>query len=329
MKFLFRTDVHASDHGPSSWKGDYLGEIVSNLTQIEEIARQEGVLAVLDGGDFFHIKAATRNSHSLVQRMIMLHRKYPCPVYGIEGNHDLAYNSIDTVTKQPIGVMFASGVFHQLREAVFKEDGLQVRVVGVPYTSDPTLEMLRSIRKQPGDDCLIVVAHVLAAEMPNESIEDLFGEPVFRYGDLFSEDGPDAWCFGHWHQDQGIACLTDTILHRAVAFVNQGSVSRGALTHENLTRIPKVALLEFTREGLKVRAIPLTVAPASEVFDLEAKSRAEEERGAIEEFVAKLQMSAQQNPEGAIEETLNNLDFAKDVREAALNYLERARTEVG
>jgi DNA repair exonuclease SbcCD nuclease subunit len=325
MKLLFRTDVHASENSPASWKGDYFEEISESLRQIGVLAGVHAVAAVLDGGDFFHIKAATRNSHALVQRMIKIHQAYPCPVLSVEGNHDLAYNSLDSISKQPLGVMYASGVIRQLRfeDAVFEDAGLRVRVVGVPYTSDPTLEDLRAIRKQPGDTHLIVVAHCLAAEKPNEAIEDLFGEPVFRYQDLVFEDGPDAWCFGHWHRDQGVATV------EGVRFVNQGAVSRGALTQESITRVPKVALLEITSAGVTVTQIPLQVAPASEVFDLEAKARAEEERGAIEEFVAKLQLSAQQNPESAIEETLNNLDFAKDVREAALNYLERARTEVG
>lgn len=329
MKLLFRTDVHASDHLPASWKGDYLGEITENLRQIAALAVEHKVAAVLDGGDFFHVKAATRNSHALVQQMIRLHRDYPCPVLGVEGNHDLAYNSLDSISKQPIGVLFASGAISRLREVVLEADGLRVRVVGVPYTPDPSLESLRAIRKQPGDTHLIVVAHLLAAEKPNEAIEDLYGEPVFRYADLIAEDGPDAWCFGHWHRDQGVVHIADGLFAKEVAFVNQGAVSRGALTQETLTRAPKVALLSITRSGVTVTQIPLQVPPASEVFDLERKARADEERGAIEEFVSRLQLSAQQNPESAIEDTVNGLDFAKDVREAALNYLERARSELG
>ena len=323
MKLLFRTDVHVSDSSPASWKGDYPAEIYSSLQQIQDLARAEGVLAILDGGDFFHIKAATRNSHALVQRMLILHRDSPCPVYSIEGNHDLAYNNLDTVVRQPLGVMFAAGAFQRLRDTVLEADGLRVRIVGLPYVAEPTLEAIRAIRKQPGDDYLILVAHCLASESPNAATEELFGEPIFRYADMIQEGGIDAACFGHWHKDQGISVID------GVSFVNQGSVSRGALTHENLSRIPKVAILEITREGISVTEHPLDVAPATDVFDVEAKARAEEERGAIEEFVARLQVTAQQNPEQAIEGVLNSLDFARDVRSSALDYLERARTEVG
>lgn len=322
MKLVFRTDVHASDHSPASWKGDYLAEIVCSLDQIATFAKTRGAAAILDGGDFFHVKAATRNSHALVQQMISLHRSYGLPVYAIEGNHDIAYNNLDSVGRQPIGVMFAAGVFQRLRETVLESDGLRVRLVGVPYDSDLTLDALRAIRKQPGDTHLIVLAHCLAAPNPSAMTEDLFGEPVFKYSDLMSPDGPDVWCFGHWHKDQGVTTIGST------HFVNTGSVSRGALTHENITRQPKAVLLTLTSEGVTYEEIPLTVAPPEDVFDFAAKTRAEEEKGAIAEFVSRLQLSATTNPEQAIENTLNGLEYAKDVRDLALNYLERARTEL-
>lgn len=94
VSLVFRTDVHASDRSPISWKGDYPAEIWSCLEQIGEVAREARALAVLDGGDYFHTKAASRNSHDLVRRTAVLHRDYPCPVYAIVGNHDITYNNL-------------------------------------------------------------------------------------------------------------------------------------------------------------------------------------------------------------------------------------------
>ena len=319
MKFVFRTDVHATEKAPASWKGDYLAELQSSLAQIGTIAK--GAVAVLDGGDFFHIKAATRNSHALVAQMAAIHAAYPCPVYFVEGNHDLAYNNLDSVERQPLGVLFAAGVFKQLRDQVFEANGLKVRVVGVPYEPDMELQTLRAIRKQPGDDFLIVIVHAFASENPSAMQEEFFGESVFKYADLISSDGPDVWAFGHWHQDQGVTQIGNT------TFVNQGSVSRGALIKENLSRVPKVAVIEVTKAGVKVELIALQVAPATEVFDLDAKTRVESERKDIENFVARLKENALQDPATVIESSVASLDFASDVRAAALHYLELARTE--
>ena len=66
LAFIFRTDTHVADKSPSSWKGDYPAEIWSNIEQIGKLASEHQVKAVLDGGDYFHVKAPSRNSHASV-----------------------------------------------------------------------------------------------------------------------------------------------------------------------------------------------------------------------------------------------------------------------
>lgn len=323
LAFIFRTDVHVSDRSPASWKGDYPTEIWSNLEQIGQLAAQHQVCAVLDGGDYFHVKAASRNPHALVSRTAEIHRAYPCPTYCVEGNHDIAYNNLDSVAKQPLGVLYATKVFEHLREAVFEDGDLRVRVVGVPYSPFRRLEDLVAIQKKPDDDYLIAVVHQLAGENPPASVEDFFNEPVFRYSDLVTSNGPDAWCFGHWHKDQGIVTIDGK------HFVNQGALSRGALIRENLERTPKATLLQVTPEGVTVLSLPMVVAPAEQVFDLERKERQEKEGLEIDQFVATLQASVDYDPSQSIEANLQSLDFAREVRDLALSYLEQARSEVG
>jgi DNA repair exonuclease SbcCD nuclease subunit len=304
-----------------SWKADYPSEIWSSLAQVGQFARQYEVTAVLDGGDYFHIKAATRNPHTLVEKTARIHAEYPCDTWSVEGNHDISYNNLDTVARQPIGVLYATGVFKHLREQVFEKGDVRVRVVGMPYSPFRTLEDLRAIRKQPGDTHLVAIVHALAGADPPPNVEEFFGEPVFRYEDLLSPEGPDVYCFGHWHKDQGIVEIDGKL------FVNQGALSRGALSRENLDRTPKVALLEFVVGSSHVKALPLQVAPASEVFDIERNDRQTREAVEIDQFITKLQANATFNVADTIEANLATLDFAKDVRDFALEYLERARTE--
>jgi DNA repair exonuclease SbcCD nuclease subunit len=319
LSFIYRTDTHACDRSPSSWKADYPSEIWSNLEQVGRFAKEHDVNAVLDGGDFFHVKAASRNTHGLIVRTASLHEAYPCRTFCVEGNHDMAYNSLESLSKQPLGVLYATGVFQHLRDSVFEDGSLRVRVVGVPYSPNRTLAELRSIQKKPGDTFLVAVVHQLAAENPPPSVEDFFGEPVFRYADLVSEDGPDVFLFGHWHKDQGIVVIAGK------HFVNQGAVSRGALSNENVTRTPKVALIEADPSGIRVTPIPLLVAPAEDVFDMDRKERAEQENKSIDQFLLRLQQDAQIDPMVSIETNIASLDFVQDVRDTALEYLERAR----
>jgi hypothetical protein len=214
-------------------------------------------------------------------------------------------------------------VFRRLRDQVFENGELRVRVVGMPYSPNRTLEELQAIRKQPGDSFLIAVVHQLAGENPSAKVEQFFGEPVFRYESLVTPEGPDCWMFGHWHKDQGVIEVNGR------QFVNLGAVSRGALVSENLQRVPKVALLEIAPQGIRVTPCPLTVLPSELVFDLDRKERIERESRSIDQFILRLQQDAKVDSAASIEDNIAALGFAQEVRDAALSYLEQARAEVG
>jgi DNA repair protein SbcD/Mre11 len=319
IAFLFRTDVHLADKNPESWKGNYQEEVWESLEQIGVLAKKYDVKAVLDGGDYFHVKSSTRNSHSLVAHSAEVQAKYPCPTYVVPGNHDIAYNNLDTLDQQqPLRVLFATKVFQRLTEATFESEGRTVRVVGVPYSLTRKLEDLRDIKKG-SEDHLIVIAHLLAGENPPANSEDFFGEPVFKYADLCQEGGPDFFCFGHWHKDQGIVKVKDQY------FVNPGAVSRGSLAKENLQRTPQVALIEFVDGKISVGLIPLRLPPAEDVFDLEKKDRRDREAAAINKFAERLSKEVTEAPVQDIESSIRSLNFAPEVVACSLNYLELAR----
>lgn len=320
MKFIARTDVHITDKKPASWKGDYYGEILDSLKQVRQLAVDHGATAVLDGGDFFHFKSPMKNPHGLVREVIDHHRGYPCPVFTVEGNHDQSNQSLTTIPSQPLGVVLAAGAFQLLREEVFMADGLQVRVVGLPYIPDRSRESIQ-VRKKPGDTHLILVVHALAGENPPSSVEDFFGEPVFKY-DEFAQviDGPDLVFLGHWHKDQGVVTL-DTPSGQCT-FVNTGSLSRGALIRENLERIPKAAVIEVTHSGVVVTQIPLSVAPAVDVFDIDRKEQRDQERDNIEAFVQKLRIDLTSESTDLVDSVRKLGGFDTKVVQEAVRYLE-------
>ena len=318
ISFITRTDTHINDKPPESRCDDYMETLLDKLRQVGEIAREKGVDAVLDNGDFFHNKAASRNSHLLVRKVADLHRSYPCPVYENPGNHDFPYGNVDYISKQPLGVLFATGVFTRMDDIRFEdEEGLVVRVVGLPYKMEFSVFDFDIDRGD--EDVLIVCAHTYASPTGTEA----FGREQFlSYQDL-AECTPDAFVFGHYHIDQGI----QEVLGKK--FINVGAISRGSLTNDNLSRIPKVGYIRVTKnsDGVEIHteAIDLEVKPASEVFDLEKHERIREERKDIDEFINTLSRSASENEEENILRAIEGMeDFDHEVRTRALQYLEDA-----
>ena len=326
ITLVWRTDVHLADQAPASRVDVWSETLLGKIRQVGEIARNVNADAVLDGGDFFHVKSPTRNSHKLVNRAVAAHGAYPCPVYSCIGNHDCKYGDYAYIGEQPLGTLFRSGVFKRLydeHEAVFysegqlpSDKGYSVRVVGVPYHgASYDMDRLTSIKK--GDeDYLVVAAHLLASPSGGTMFES---EDIVKYGDLAELD-PDLWLFGHWHKDQGVQKIAP-----GKHVVNIGSVSRGALNQDDLNRTPSVAVLTFTGKGIRIDVIPLDVAPADEVFDIEGRVRAEARDLNMEAFVESIQGTLEESAGKPLIEIVRELpDIDERVREQAILYLEQA-----
>jgi DNA repair exonuclease SbcCD nuclease subunit len=316
-----------SDVSPSSRTDDWTATVLDKLRQVGQVATKVGAQAVLDGGDFFHIKSPSRNSHDLVRRVAELHRTaYPCPVYANVGNHDCVYGDYSFIDQQPLGVLFATGVFRRLydeHEVVFTTededaDPVKVRVVGVPYHGTSyDMERFRSIRK--GDeDFLVCVAHVLASPKGGTMFE---GEDIIKYSELLDFD-PDLFLFGHWHKDQGVTEVGGKTI------VNIGSLTRGSLSQDEMDRKPACAVLTFEKgKPVQVNVVRLKVKPAAEVFDVEGRQRAETRSLTMDSFVQSVQERLVLDTSQSLTDVVSNMDVPQTIKERVLLYLERAEAE--
>jgi DNA repair exonuclease SbcCD nuclease subunit len=317
VRLLVRSDAHAADHPPSARKDDWCETVVSKLDQVRRIAERTKAHAVLDCGDLFHVKSPFRNSHSLVRMIAELHRQYPCPVYVVPGNHDSVYGNYAYIDQQPLAVLFASGVLRPLyddKEALVEEGSISVRLVGVPFHG-ASYDMGRLDIKRGDERYLVVGAHLLASPQGGSMFE---GEDVIRYQDLDGLEA-DVFCFGHWHRDQGIKRVGDKLI------VNIGSLTRGALVQDELTRKPCVALLTLSDETVTTDIIRLDVQPAEEVFDIEARVKVEERSAAMDAFVESIRETLVDEKGTSPEDSVRSLEgIPAAVRERALSYLEKA-----
>jgi len=321
---LWRTDVHCRDHAPSSRKDDWVETIARKLIEVGEIAKKYNCDAVIDGGDFFDDKLPVRTSHQLVSRLARLHGQYPCPVYANVGNHDVRLSQIDNLPENPLDTFFATKVFHRLyddHEYMREKEGVKVRVVGIPYHGPRyDLDRIRSIERHD-EDWLVCSAHLLASPRGGEMFRN---EDVLKYNDLVElAPGVDVWIFGHWHKNQGIKQIGE---HKWV--VNIGSLTRGALTQDNVEREPGVVVMGFWPRSKHIppnlEFVKITVEPSSEVFDLEKRAKEETRAVVLDDFVTSVKEELQSSSDKPFEEIVRAMEMPAEIKERALQYIEAA-----
>jgi DNA repair protein SbcD/Mre11 len=315
--FLTATDIHISDSNPRSRVDNFKESIYDKLEQLRSASIKLKADAILLSGDLFNLKKPAHNSHALNRELVEIFSKFKCPRYMIAGNHDLFGNNLDSLSSQPLGVLFQDGTLKNLapkinvtkkdiqgvtQEIITKKD-LKVSLVGIPYIEDLDLTKLHI---PPKEDCQIQIClmHVYAGPQSGS----VFKERLYGYNEL-SKLGPDIFVLGHYHLDQGIQTVDGK------TFINIGSISRGALSEENLNHHPKIGYIKICLEKGKISVItdafPLKIKPAEEVFDLKKRETEKNEFVEIQNFVERL---AEESEKGAIDPTKNIEVILKEMK---------------
>lgn len=327
IRFLTSSDEHVSDQPIGFRKDDYRSSIMEKLRWQGNMAAKFGATAILRGGDFFHVKRANNTSMATLIEAMSVHKSYPCPTYAIAGNHDIVYNDLTTLTRQPLGVLYESGMLKRLSEEIFESGSLSVRVVGVDYRPGMDADVLAKAVSQDNIKCTytIAVVHALAELAPTQTMQSFFNENIIDYRDLVFPGCPNIYVFGHYHKDQSVQ------EHLGVHFINLGSVSRGSLTLENLDRKPKIALIKLTGSGISIEESVIPHADASQVFDLGRKQSIEHNTASMASFLDKLKsnvsMAGGNDIRLKMAAFMESMDFTNEEKSAVREMFEAAEAE--
>lgn len=298
-------DVHLADKTPAFRVDNYRETMLQEIGMVKEQCLKEKADALLITGDIFNEKIAGRVSHSLVLEAINEFNGFPCPVYSVIGNHDINHNRLDTLPKQPLGVVFASGAVKRLDSVTI--GGVDVR--GVHFNEENTYEHL-SFKKEGKP--LVAVCHALATPKGG----DFFGEPIFSYEQLVERGSEvDVYVFGHYHHDQGIQTVGGT------QFINLGSLARGALNKENVDRPVKMGKIVHDGKKITCSEILLPVRPASEIFDMGKKDEIDQRETEIEKFVSSLTKQDLFEDIASLEDTIRTMEIESAVKNRVVGYL--------
>lgn len=317
--FITANDIHISDNPPRARRDDFRASILNKLSQMGAACNKLDADAAIIAGDLYNLKNPARNSHRLNQELIKVFKSFRCPIYMIEGNHDLTANNLDSIENQPLGVLFADGTLIKLREEILQKDGHKILLFGVPYKDDIDIDKIR-VPELSGVNSSICVLHLNAA--PVQGI--LFKERIYGYKEL-AQIGADVYVLGHYHIDQGIEKIDGK------HFINIGCMGRGVLAEETLNHEPQIGFIKISIEGTKkeisTQSIKLKVKPASEIFDLKKREEEQKESEEIKLFVEKLateSLVGDQQKEIDLNETVDKMDVAKEVKNLVLHFLHEA-----
>lgn len=229
-RLLILGDVHLSDRAPSSRTETYCQDILDKVRWCCDYAGQERLDGILALGDVFHVKAASRTSHWLVQETAEAFHRFPGETWIVPGNHDLSQDRLDSLSSQPLGSLALAPRIHLL-DGYLEAWG----IYGIPYLDSFDEFADRLARRPAGTRAIATHASIFPPgdhppydHIPAEEIAERL-EPGM------------AVLYGHIHSPHGAYRVG------GVWFSNFGAISRGSLHEETLRRIPRVAIWDSTR----------------------------------------------------------------------------------
>lgn len=319
-------DVHVSDQSPGFRTETYTQDILTKLEETVRLSKKHEATHILFLGDIFDQKVPNRVSHRLVQQVADIMRSYGKPVYILVGNHDISGGTLDSLPKQPIGILAHLPNVQLLTwdKLVLDEDVAIYPVPGVPILHESWQDRYVTEDKRKR---VIIAAHQLIARDVTQYPEA--ARHAFQPAQEVAKHTDASFIVsGDLHTPQGVY-----VLPRGkgghVGFANLGSLCR--LSVKDVDHEPKCLLLTINddeKRSLQTDIIPLeSVRPASEVFRLEEQAEAKSHKADIDETISKIKTTRihKFSLDAVIEDINTNTSVDQTTREVAVDLLEAVK----
>lgn len=300
MKFLYFGDRHATYKNPSNRLDDFQLTCENKDKEIMEIARREKVSAILQPGDFFEekdIKGDNKFIGEIIERYGLFNLKKLLeeyqktgkidlallenyiPMVCVAGNHDLIGESEETLPNTTLGLLSSLGQLNLVTKDnpmyFYTEDGLKVAITGTNYhigMDEPFYRDDYIVEDKLGD----IHIHIVHGMLSDKDMGKLIKHTLI---DNIKETKADITLCGHNHIGFGILKVDEKY------FVNIGSITRYTGDIKEIKRIPSVALIDISKDGIKIDNIPLKSAPdGASVIDRSEIEALAKKKAAIKSF---------------------------------------------
>lgn len=314
LRFLYFTDTHLRGNPPEARVDDFAESVKAKLREIVSLAGDLGVAAAIHGGDLFDVPEPGLGQ---VGEYLEILRGLPCPLYIVEGNHDIYGHNPATLPRTLLGLLVRLGVVRLLTpEPVYFGDGnVRVQITGRGFHAEidrrsPALDYAAAKR---GCDVAVHVAHGMA--LPGE-LDGAGFLPVFTpLADIAGATEADYTLLSHYHFP--FEAKID-----GKRFLNPGSLVRLSAHPSDAARMPQVLVLDIDGAASH-RFVPLSCARlGEEVLDrahLDARQYREERREAFLASLGEMRAawSGAVEPEAVLRETLARMGAGAKVEAEA------------
>lgn len=319
MKFLYFGDKHDRRTAPENRMDNYLEVQQAKTREIIKIGKENAISAFLQPGDFFdtpnpgndfvaHIAGmwGGGNAHDLLSKFrsgqmkpeeVLKAMQDYIPMIGVAGNHELFGNNINTLDKTAIGLLNKWGLMKFATKAepyFFKtDDGLTIAITGTHYHLDiDTPEHLDDyiVEEKLGDFHIHIVHGMLSDKNMGKFIRHTLIDQI-------RHTKADLTLSGHDHIGFPLTEIDGKW------FVNPGAIPRTSNDLKEISRRPKVLLIDITKQnGMKIEEVYLKSAPQGELVLNRKKIEEKKKReGRLEEFKQKVRNAGMKKSTDIIE----------------------------
>lgn len=343
MKFIYFGDRHERPDIPENRTDDYRATGNAKNEEIKELARKHKVKALLQPGDFLHKpKLSLEFLGDLVKRWSTIdiyetmgelmtgnlsvdevaeRLKDWTPIVGAIGNHELYGESLKSYPKTSLAFLEKIGFMHfptKDKPFIFTdENGLTVAITATSYDigmdSDDRLDDY-IIEEKAGD----IHIHIVHGFLTNRDMGNMFPHTVLDK--IAKQTKADLTISGHDHIGFPLTEVDGKY------FINPGSPIRMKNDKKEMSRRPKVLLIEATKEtGLSIKTIYLKSAPKGE--DVLSREKVEERNARnaqmdeIKSIVNKAQVSGGTNITEIIRDIGINKKIDEEIRNEAIQVV--------
>lgn len=324
IRMMVIGDVHASDQSPGWRTETYTEDILNKLRETVALAKANKVTHVLLLGDVFDNKAASRVSHRLVQSVAEILTAYEVPTFILVGNHDISSGTLETLPKQPIGMLgYLPNVTLLTHDELKLDDEVSLfPIPGIPLNRDGD-EWLEGFKTGSDVKRRISVVHQLIS--PDISKElPVLQDKLYCAKQIAPVTDSHMVLYGDIHTNHGV------YKHGDVAFINLGSICRQS--SKDVDHIPEVYVLTIRDDERRSVAAPerfvlKSVRPAADVYRLEEHYEAKEHQADIDETIRRLTTTKihKFSVDAVMEEIQTNDSVTPPVRDKAVELIEAVR----